>query len=255
MLESEIQEIADMAVGKYELSKNHVGKYFISSIMAGVFIVIAIILSSVTSAVFYQEAPYAGKLISALLFSIAIILIVFFGTDLFTGNSMTMAIGLYQGKCTGMQLLRVLIISYIGNFIGCLVFGFVYAKSGASVSAVGEYMSTYLMNKLELSSMELLLRGILCNFCVCLAVLSGIRLKTEAGKLIVMVCVIATFVMAGFEHCVANMGIFSLSYMILSETPPIGLVLHNLFFVTIGNVIGGAVMLAAPIIYTTKQAR
>jgi nitrite transporter NirC len=78
-------------------------------------------------------------------------------------------------------------------------------------------------------------------------------MKTESGKLIIMFCVIATFVIAGFEHCVANMATFSLAYLILDQAPPIGLVLHNMLFVTIGNMLGGALFLGLPVTILAKK--
>ena len=60
--------------------------------------------------------------------------------------------------------------------------------------------------KLDATPMELFIRGVLCNFLVCLAVYTGMKLKSESGKMIMMFCIITAFVLAGFEHCVANMG-------------------------------------------------
>lgn len=94
--------------------------------------------------------------------------------------------------------------------------------------------------------MELLLRGILCNFLVCLAVFTGTRMKTESGKLIVMFCIIMTFVIAGFEHCIANMGTFTVGYLLLGGLD-LALIAKSMFFVTLGNIIGGAVLLGLPL--------
>lgn len=253
MLESEIQALADAAVAKYEMSKNHVLKYLLSAAMAGAYLVVAVILSNVTAGLFHQDAPLVGKLLASFFFPLAIILIVFFNTDLFTGCNVIMAIGVYQKKCNWLQLSRVWVISFVGNFIGCVSFVFLFVKSGASVHYVSEYISSILMNKLQLSATELITRGILCNFCVCFAVLAYTRMKTESGKLIIMFFVIATFVLAGFEHCVANMAYFSIAYLTLDQLPPIGLVLHNMLFVTIGNMLGGALFLGLPVTLLAKK--
>lgn len=247
MYVSDVEAIADAAVGKYELSKNDPKKYLMRSVVAGFFLIIAIILSNVTAAVFFESDKALGKFLSAFLFPTAIVLIVFIGAELFTGNNMTMALGVYNKKCTWSQAVRVWVLSYIGNFAGSIILAFLFAKSNASIPLLAGYMEATVMGKLNLTPTELILRGILCNFMVCLAVLVGTRMKTETGKLWVMFCVIAAFVIAGFEHSIANMGIFSLAYLILDSAPAFSLVAKNMVFVTIGNIIGGAFLLAWPL--------
>lgn len=160
---------------------------------------------------------------------------------------MTMALGVYRKKCTWKEACIIWLVSYVGNFVGCFIFIFIFAKSGASIPILAEYLSHIIMTKLELTPIQLVLRGVLCNFMVCLAVLAASKMKTESGKLIVMFCIIAAFIIAGFEHCIANMGIFTLAYLILDEVPPIVLIAKSMVFVTIGNILGGAVLLAWPL--------
>ena len=81
---------------------------------------------------------------------------------------------------------------------------------------------------------------------VCLAVWTATRMKSESGKLIVMFCVIMTFVVSGFEHCVANMGTFSIGYMLLGGLD-LNLILKSMIFVTAGNIIGGSILLGMPL--------
>ncbi|MFA9377488.1 MAG: formate/nitrite transporter family protein [Lachnotalea sp.] len=247
MYASDVEIFADIAVDKYRLCKNDPKRYFMRAVVAGFFLVVAIVLAYVTAALFYSTNPQMGKLLSAILFPIAIVLIVFIGGDLFTGNNMTMALGVFAKKCTWKQAIVIWVVSYVGNFVGCFIFIFIFAKSGASIPMLAEYLSHIIMSKLELTPMQLVLRGMLCNFMVCLAVLAGAKMKSESGKLVVMFCVIAAFVIAGFEHCIANMGIFSLAYLILDQVPPIAMVAKSMFFVTIGNILGGVVLLAWPL--------
>ena len=92
------------------------------------------------------------------------------------------------------------------------------------------------------------IRGILCNFIVCLGYLTGIKMTSESGKMIMMFFCVFAFVIAGFEHSIANMGIFSIGYFALGSLSLYS-VLKNLFFVTIGNIIGGGILLAIPSVY------
>lgn len=246
MLTKDVETMANAAAGKAELCNNNLGKFFIRAIMAGFFIVVATILSNVSAAVLYPTYPQFGKLLGAFLFSIAIILIVFIGGELFTGNNMTMAMGAYNGSCSWKDVLKVWVISYIGNFVGAFILSAIFVGSGASRQILIDYYNSIIAAKLVATPMQLFLRGILCNFMVCLAVLTGTRMKTESGKLIVMFCVIMAFVVSGFEHCIANMGTFSIAYLLLGGLD-MALVAKSMFFVTLGNIVGGAVLLAAPL--------
>ena len=243
---NELNAVADAAKNKADIAKNHTGKYMIRAIMAGFFIVIATILSNVCAAVLLPTFPQFGKLIAALTFSLAIILVCFIGGELFTGNNMVMTVGLLNKSCNMKDLSLVYLLSYIGNFIGAFILSAVFVYSNASHSILVDYYNSFIYTKLSASPLELLLRGILCNFCVCLAVLTASKLKSESGKLIIMFCVIMTFVVAGFEHCIANMATFTIAFLLLGNVG-IGAVLTNMLWVTIGNIIGGALFLALPL--------
>lgn len=246
MLQSEIDSIGFAARGKSELLDSHFGKYFLRAMLAGAFIVLAVLLSNVTAAVLYPTFPQFGKLAGGFLFSIAIVLIVFIGGELFTGNNMTMAIGYFNKNVSIGSVLKVWLVSYIGNFAGCFIFGGLFILSGTCQEILTDYFNSFIMGKLNVAPFELFIRGILCNFMVCLAVFAGTRMKTESGKLVVMFCVIMTFVISGFEHCVANMGIFTISGFLMGDLPA-DLLLQNFVLVTLGNIVGGALLLGLPL--------
>ena len=121
---------------------------------------------------------------------------------------------------------------------------FVYSK--ASHAIMVDYYNSFIYSKISAGVPELLLRGILCNFLVCMAVLVGTKLKSESGKLIIMFCIIMSFVVAGFEHCIANMSTFSVGYMLLGNIGTVA-VIKSMLAVTIGNILGGAVLLGVPV--------
>lgn len=246
MVNSDVETMSNAAAYKADLCKNHFGKYFMRAIIAGFFIVVAVILSNVTAAVVFPVSPQGAKALGALLFSLAIILVVLIGGELFTGNNMTMAMGVYNKKCTCADMVKVWVVSYLGNLVGTVSLSALFVWSGVSKKILTDYFNTFIDAKLAIDPLEMVLRGIMCNFLVCLAVYTGTRLKTECGKIIIMMLVIMTFVIAGFEHCVANMSIFSVAAF-LNGGIDILLVLKSMLFVTIGNIIGGAVLLALPL--------
>ena len=167
MFSKEIDSLCDAAIKKSDMSKNSPLRYITSAIIAGFFIVVAIILSNITAAVFYKSSPELSKFLGSILFPIAIILIVFVGGDLFTGNNMTMAFGLYNNKVKFSSALRVCIMSYIGNFIGTFILGGLLVLSGCASEVLTDYYSAIIPGKLELDPLTLFIRGVLCNYLVC----------------------------------------------------------------------------------------
>lgn len=246
MIINEIQKLSGAAVQKYNLSKNNPLKYMLRAIIAGAYLIVAVILSNMTAAVLYSTYPQFGRIAGAVLFPIGIIMIVFLGGELFTGNNLTMAVGLYDKKCTISMVFRVWILSYIGNFIGCFLMSVLFTGSGAGAALLTDYLKSIIWSKLEISAVQMVLRGILCNFMVCIAVLAGSKMKTETGKIVVMTGAVMAFVIAGLEHSVANMGTYTIGYILLGGLP-INLLVKSMFFVTIGNILGGAVLLALPL--------
>lgn len=250
---TDLDKLSNTAAGKYALAKEDPKKYMVRAIAAGFFLVVAIIFSNVTAGLFYQSSHELAKLLYGVTFPLAIILVVFIGGELFTSNNMYMAVGAYRKKVTWKQAVQVWLFSYAGNLIGSLIFAGIFLASGASKAPVTEYMNATVLGKLEAPALQLFLKGVLCNFMVCLSVLAAARMKSEGGKLIVMFFIIMAFVIGGFEHSIANMGTFTIGYVLLGGLPA-GLLVKSMICVTLGNIVGGAVLLAWPIQYmSTKE--
>lgn len=240
----DVQKISNAASAKIKLLNNHFGKYFLRAIVAGFFIVAAMIFSNVVGNIFSSEAPYWGKLISAVVFSLAVLLISMIGGELFTGNNFVMAFGAFDKKVSWKDVAKVWGVSYIGNFIGCLILGVIFVLAGAA--GTSDYYAAFIPNKLSLPIGEMFFRAVLCNFFVCLGVLCGIKIKDEAAKILMIILCISAFVISGFEHCIANMGNFTVAYILNPELSLMAM-LRNMVVVTIGNIIGGALVLAWPL--------
>lgn len=252
MFQTEFEQLSNAAVHKHWKVKNRFWQYMMSAMFAGYFIFVATILSNIMSAVLTDVNWAFARLMGAFLFSIAIILIVFIGGELFTGNNMTMMLGFYTGKVKFSEACRVWFYSYIGNFIGIMLMCVLFYFSGAQRGILTDYYGTIIPGKLEVGLLELFLRGVLCNFLVCLAVFTGSKMKSESGKIIVMICVISSFVIAGFEHCIANMSTFALSAMFLGGLPWME-VLKSMVMVTLGNIVGGGFLFAFAIWFMAKD--
>lgn len=240
----DVMKFDNAAKGKISCLKNHPAKYWLRSVMAGFFITVAAIFCNVTGNVFAADAPYLGKFLSPFVFAIAVQLIVIVGGELFTGNNMVMAFGAFGKTVRWGDVGKVWIVSYIGNFIGCFVFSMIFVGAGASGTA--DYFGSFIQNKLAIPEFQMFLRAVLCNFFVCLAVACGVKMKSEAGKLIMIFMCIAGFVISGFEHCIANMSVFTIAYALVPGVS-MAAILKSMLIVTVGNIIGGAVVLALPL--------
>jgi len=234
------QEFASIAVEKIAyLKKNPLG-FFISTMMAGAYVGIAIMLILTLG---NEAEPAARNLIMGCFFGIALSLIIFAGADLFSGHIMYMTFGYLYRKLGIVAVLKDWFISWYGNLFGAVMLSILFALGGGGgwmdepLSLVHQ-LADYKMNS---GIIELLARGAICNWLLCLAIWMTSKTKNDAAKCILIFWCLFAFVSAGFEHSIANMTIFTLS--LLGDHPDsvtlYGL-LYNLLWVSIGNVIGGA---------------
>ena len=201
-----------------------------------------------------------AKFATGAVFPVGLMLVVIAGAELFTGNNLII-IGYMDGKITLSQLLRNWVIVYLGNFVGSIFLAFMVSQSGLfSVSGglLGATVIKAAIGKASLPFGQAIVRGILCNIIVVLAVWMAIAAKDIASKILAIWFPIMLFVMSGFEHSIANMyfipaGIFAKSNSAYVEAGNItaeslsklnvGGLLSNLIPVTIGNIIGGAIII------------
>ena len=137
-----------------------------------------------------------------------------------------------------------MLVSYIGNFVGCLILTLIFVWAGAA--GTKDYFAGFINNKLSIPLGEMFFRAVLCNFFVCLGVLCGIKLKSEAAKILMIIMCISGFVISGFEHSIANMSTFVAAYCLVPGLS-VTAMLKSMLVVTVGNMVGGAVLLAWPL--------
>ena len=135
--------------------------------------------------------------------------------------------------------------SYIGNLLGSLLVAAFFVGSGlVDKGPVMEFFATTSIAKASAPAMHLFFRGVLCNILVCVAVLCSFRTSDESAKLIMIFLCLFTFITSGFEHSIANMTIFGIvlfSKAIAGAT--LGGAIYNLAIVTLGNMVGGAIVM------------
>lgn len=248
MTRDSIEAIAQAGTDKLDCARRAPLRYLARAAIAGAFIFVGTLLSSLCAAWFFDGNLPLSKLLAAAAFSAALILIVLLGGELFTGCNLVMGVALYEERIPPAGALRVWLLAYVGNFIGILILCLLLAGSGASRDLLAAYLALSVPGKLSSPWYMLLLKGALCNFLVCAGVFAGFRLKSESAKILVILLVVTTFVLAGLEHSIANMAYFSL-YALLVPGVDFAAMGWNLLWVTIGNLLGGAVLLGLPLWY------
>jgi formate transporter len=235
---------------------------FVLAVLAGAFIALGAVFAT-TTLTGGTDLPYGvARLLAGLTFSLGLILVIVAGAELFTGNNL-IVMAWAGRRVSGVRLLRNWAIVYVGNFVGAVATaGLVYAARQYEFDhgGVGATALTIASAKTNLGFTQAIALGALCNALVCLAVWLCYSARTTTDKILAIIPPIAAFVAVGFEHSVANMYFISFGLFVKSDgafvhsTPGLPKVAHltwttflwnNLVPVTIGNIIGGAVMVGA----------
>lgn len=246
------------------------------SILAGAFISLGAIFATTVGAGVIVITPAEGaastaalpfgvtRLLSGLVFCLGLILVVVGGAELFTGNNL-IVMAWASGKVTAGAVLRNWAVVYVGNFVGAagtavlMFFTRQYTFGGNSVGIAALRTAAA---KCDLEFIQAVALGILCNALVCMAVWLSFSARSTVDRIASIIFPITAFVAAGFEHSIANMYFIPYALLIkmfdrnfiaavgdavpnLDSLTWSAFWFDNLLPVTIGNIIGGAVLVAA----------
>jgi formate/nitrite transporter len=237
----EVAQELDRIIGYKAQAPLH--ELILYGILAGLYIGFGAVAATTVGA--YTGLPTGmAKFLSASVFCVGLILVVIPGSELFTGNIL-MTAGLVGGKVHALGVLRNWLVVYAANLVGSLMLALVVFGAGlmgtvAEPSPVGQNAAGLAATKIGLAFGPAFLRGVLCNMLVCLAVILALASRTTVGKILGIYFPIMTFVLCGFEHSVANMYFLPAGLLakgrFVAEWPSM---LRNLIPVTLGNVLGG----------------
>ncbi|HEY4458530.1 MAG TPA: formate/nitrite transporter family protein [Pseudonocardiaceae bacterium] len=229
------------------------GRYLVTAMLAGAYVGVAVVLLlAVTGPLNAVSSPWM-KLVQGLVFGVALTLVVFAGSELSTGNMMTMVQGLARRKVGIAAAIVVIVFSFAGNLVGSVAFAWIVHASGVLTAGAtpghaapaAALLAGLIKTKTAETAGQLFFRGVLCNFLVCLAVWTGARTRSDGAKLVLIFWCLLAFVASGFEHVVANMTTFSLG--LFADTPgaTISAFARNLLYVGLGNLVGGGLLVGA----------
>lgn len=255
-------EIVDEVIDVYEHKAHYpVLKSVVLGLLAGAFIALGGFAAAVSS--HGIENYGVAKLVAGAVFPVGLIMILLGGTDLFTGNIL-LTVPFIDGRLKFKTVLKNWTIIYLSNFVGALLVAAMIYYSGlldGNSFKLGGYALKVAVTKASLTPVKSLFSGILCNFLVCLAVWLSFAAKDIVGKIFAIWFPIMAFIIGGFEHSVANMYYFSIALLAkgnsayaksfeiteekLAHLNFNDIIFHNMIPVTIGNIIGGGILIGA----------
>ncbi len=230
-------------------------------ILAGAFIAFGAVFMTVvlTGA---GDLPWGiARLLGGVVFSLGLILVIVGGAELFTGDSL-MVVACASQRIGPAALLRAWAYVYAGNIIGALATALLVFLAGIHTFAgggVGRTALTIAASKAALPTVQLFFLALLCNVLVCLAVWMSFGARSVTDKVVVIIPPVAAFVAVGFEHSIANLYLIPYALMVKAWAGPgfwsaigeaatshagltLAAALHNIAVATVGNLIGGSLM-------------
>jgi formate transporter len=249
----------DVGVAKAGLSAD---KLLALGALAGAFIAMGAVFATTVTTGGSDLAYGVGRLLGGLAFSLGLVLVVVAGAELFTGNNLVV-MAWASRRVKTRRLLWAWVLVYLGNFGGAIATAglmYVTRQYRFGGGAVGEQVLTIAAAKTDLGFFQAIALGAFCNALVCLAVWLTYSARTTADKILAIIPPITAFVASGFEHSVANMYFIPIGLFVRQDKSWLASVhkpsdlsgltwnaffVDNLLPVTIGNLIGGTVMVAA----------
>jgi len=224
-------------------------KTFVSAFLGGSYVGMGGMLSLAVAGQMGGVAasnPGMTKLVFAILFPVNLLLCLQAGGQLFTGNTAYMSAALCEKKVQLKSLLRSWFISFWGNLLACSTFAFLCKYCGVLAGGAAEMAVKTFASKTSLAFGPLVVRAILCNWLVCLAVYLSMQARDMTGKYLSILLPISTFVAIGFEHSVANMFLLPAGLLCSDGGATLGsAIFRNLIPVSIGNALSGSLMVGA----------
>ncbi len=257
MFGEEYQAACNAAKNKLRLLETNALGYFLASCLAGLYIGLGSALMGVVGGYFSAAGSCATKLASGLVFSVGLCFVVMAGAELFTGNNFVMACGALKKEISWGKACKVWLVCFLGNLVGSLLMAGLFSMTGIPAGGeVGTFLANAAAGKMAGAPLQLFAKAILCNICVCLAVWCSIKMKTEGGKVALIICGVMTFVTCGFEHSIANMTFFGIALLNPNGAAvSLGGALYNLVIVTLGNMVGGIIFVGLPYFLIAKNKK
>ncbi|WP_082109887.1 formate/nitrite transporter family protein [Demequina phytophila] len=244
---------AKAAAAKATLARTP-ARLIVSAMLAGMWIGVGDVLMWSAAGPLHVAGDPMEKLVAGGVFAAALTIVVFAGSELVTSAMMILPLGAIRRTVSWVRAMGVLLAIFFSNMLGAFAFAWVMIQTGVlQHGPAGEFFQDYLAGKVDHTPSELFWRGVMCNVLVCVAIWAAARLRSEAGKAIIIFWAVLAFIASGFEHVVANMTTFAIGLMQGDVTwAEFG---TNMTFVGLGNLVGGAVVIGLAYTFVAGKAR
>ncbi|MBW7476360.1 formate/nitrite transporter family protein [Paenibacillus oenotherae] len=242
MYKDTLDLVVKSALARKALFDESKGRYLLSSGLAGAYVGIGIILIFTVGAALAAAHSPVTSLVMGLSFGIALTLVIFAGSELFTGNNMIFTVSSLSKATTWGDAWRNWLWCYSGNLLGAMALCLIIVGTGLFAKIPPDHLLfTIAAKKMNLDVTQLFFRGIMCNWLVCLAIWTSMRAKEDTAKLILIFWMLFAFIASGYEHSIANMTVLGLALLLPHpDTITIAGWFQNMIPVTLGNMVGGA---------------
>jgi len=246
---------ADAAHHKVDLLRTP-GVFLVRTALAGAYIGIGVVIMATAGGPLAAAGSGFTPLVQGLVFGVALTIVVVAGAELATSAMMILTQGAVRGVVRWGRAVVTLLAVLAGNLVGAFGFAVLVHASGVLAPGTpgGAMIATMVQHKADETTGQLVVRGILCNLLVCLAVWCAARLRSEGARIAVIFACVMVFITSGFEHVVANMTTFSLGLLGGLPGASIGEFARNVAAVGLGNTIGGAVLVGLAYAYGSRPA-
>src|SRR5262245_1816453 len=246
-----INVLADQAAAKLAAQRRSLPGHLIRSMLAGMYVGAAIFLIFTVGGSLAKESRSVVRLMMGVCFGGALTIVVFAGSELFTGSKLVLTLGVFARQATWKDLFSIWWCACIGNLAGSLLLAVMVVNAGLidaqTFAPINNFVFEVVDKKMHIPPEQLILRAILANWLVCLGVWMAARIKDETARIIMIWWCMFTFITSGYEHSVANM--FGLMVGLLLPHESVagitwGGYAYNLGWATFGNIVGGGFFVA-----------
>lgn len=249
MYSEAITSIADQAAGKIIEQRRSLAGHLARSGLAGMYVGAAIVLIFTVGGLAAQDSPGTVRLLMGVCFGGALTIVIFAGSELFTGSNLVLPLGVLAGRASAKDLAANWWWTWLGNLLGAALLAVIVVRSGiVSAEPVRSFVLKLVQTKMNLPVEQLFWRAVLANWLVCLGVWMAVRIKSEPARILMIWWCMFTFITSGYEHSVANMcGLLLGLLQPHAEFAGVtwGGYAYNLLLATLGNIVGGGVFVAA----------
>ena len=248
-----VEKAAAAGARKVVLLQDDPLRYLLRSVGAGMGLTLVVFVFWILTQNLHG-VPF-GKEAAAAFFGVGLTIIVFTNMELFTSNNMYLTVSSAEGRTSWGQTLSLWLACYFGNLVGAIILAMLLLGAGSLGQLDSDHaLFAGALHKAHQSGSVIFFKGILANWIVCLAVRMALRCHEEVAKILILILVVFVFVYLGFEHSIANMGTFSMA-MLGGGSVTLSDALHNLFYSTAGNLVGGILLVGLPFTYLNPSER